>query len=385
MQNKKRILIFVDWFYPGFRGGGPMVSCLNLIRKLYKEYEIFIFTSANDYTLDTNYDNLLLNEWIDFQEIVKVYYCNSSKLSFSKINEIINEINPVFIYLNSMFSYYFTILPIIQNHFLSKKRNRKVILVPRGMLMDGKLQFNKTKKFIFLNLFKFIGLQKKLILQVTSLEEKQATINRLNITDNQVYLIPNIPSIHLLSDYQTITKNKNHLKIYFASRIAREKNILFVLRIMKQLNISIEFDIFGAIDHQEYWELCQKEIANLPSNIKVNYKGIYQPMTLKILFKPYHALIFPTFGENYGHVIIEALSLGKPVIITPSTPWTDIEIEKVGWIIDLKDKKKYKEVLKQLFEMSQEEHDNYAIAAHNYAFNYVNKIDYKSLYRKLFD
>jgi glycosyltransferase involved in cell wall biosynthesis len=189
----------------------------------------------------------------------------------------------------------------------------------------------------------------------------------------------------LLSDYQTITKNKNHLKIYFASRIAREKNILFVLRIMKQLNISIEFDIFGAIDHQEYWKLCQKEIADLPSNIKVNYKGIYKLTTLKTLFKPYHAFIFPTFGENYGHVIIEALSLGKPVIITPNTPWTDIETKNAGWIIDLENEKRYQEVLKLLFEMSQKKYDSYTISAHSYASDFFNKIDYKSLYRKLFD
>jgi glycosyltransferase involved in cell wall biosynthesis len=384
-MDKKKILIFIDWFYPGFRGGGPLVSCLNLIREINYDYEIFIFTRANDYTVNENYKDLELNKWIDFQAIANIYYCESSKLGFLKINQIINQVNPHIIYLNSMFSYYFTILPIIQNHFFLKNTNRKVILVPRGMLMDGKLQFNKIRKIVFLKTFRTLGLQKKLTLQVTSLEEKNASINRLAIRDNQVHLIPNIPSTYLLSDYQVIQKKSKQLKIYFSSRIAREKNILFALEVVSQLEFSVQFDIFGTIDHDAYWELCLAKIVKLPPNITVNYKGAYQANTIQEIFKPYHIFLFPTFGENYGHVIIEALALGKPVIITQNTPWIDLEEKKAGWIIDLENEKRYVEVLKSLFEMSQKEYNSYSMAAYRYACNHINEVDYKSLYRKLFD
>jgi len=38
----------------------------------------------------------------------------------------------------------------------------------------------------------------------------------------------------------------------------------------------------------------------------------------------YDAFIFPTLGENFGHVIIESLSAGCPVLCSDQTPWNDV-------------------------------------------------------------
>jgi glycosyltransferase involved in cell wall biosynthesis len=383
MNPKKKILIFIDWFYPGFKGGGPLISCFNLVQLIAEYYDIHIFTRANDYTEQQKYKEVELNKWIDFQGIAKIYYCDERKLSYQKINKVVKEINPAIIYLNSMFSYYFTIIPIFQHHF-SLNNNRKMILVPRGMLMKGKLQFNKNKKSVFLFLFKLFRLQKKLLVQATSKEEKLEIINNLNVTSNQVHLVPNVPSINFLQNYQSAFKKKHQLKIYFASRIAREKNILFIIELLKEIPFPIVFDIFGSIDHEAYWELCKKEINKLPKNIQVNYKESYKPTMIQSLFKTYHTFIFPTFGENYGHVIIEALSLGKPVITTPNVPWIDIENKGAGWIIDLENQKRYVEVLTSIFEMNQSEYDNHSKTAHKYASSHLEKIDYESFYRAFF-
>ncbi|MDO4336172.1 MAG: glycosyltransferase, partial [Bacteroidales bacterium] len=45
--------------------------------------------------------------------------------------------------------------------------------------------------------------------------------------------------------------------------------------------------------------------------------------------------ILPSYSENFGMVIAEAMSCGVPVITTKGTPWEILNKEDMGWWIDL--------------------------------------------------
>lgn len=45
--------------------------------------------------------------------------------------------------------------------------------------------------------------------------------------------------------------------------------------------------------------------------------------------------VLPTYSENFGMVIAEALACGVPVITTKNTPWEILEDTESGWWIDL--------------------------------------------------
>jgi len=68
------------------------------------------------------------------------------------------------------------------------------------------------------------------------------------------------------------------------------------------------FDIYGTLEDLKYWNECQELIKKLPDNIKVKYMGIVKPDMVVPVFSFYDLFLFPSGGENYGHVIAESLT-----------------------------------------------------------------------------
>ncbi|MGR5966571.1 glycosyltransferase [Bacillus cereus] len=77
--------------------------------------------------------------------------------------------------------------------------------------------------------------------------------------------------------------------------------------------------------------------------------------------------LFPTFGENYGHVIVESLLAGCPVIISDQTPWKNLENEGAGWTISLEKEETFIAALNDIVHMDSEEFQQLSRSASEYA------------------
>lgn len=182
-----------------------------------------------------------------------------------------------------------------------------------------------------------------------------------------------------------VRKTSGSLNIIFLSRITAKKNLDYALNVLKELRGTVTFDIYGPIDRdKKYWETCNRIIAELPNNVTVNYKGAIKQNEVRDTFSRYHVFLFPTRGENFGHVIMESLSAGCPVILSDQTPWRDLEEKGVGWDIPLSQPEKFRTVLEQLIEMDEDEFNVYSQHTIKHAIEAANDSNVLEQNRQLF-
>jgi glycosyltransferase involved in cell wall biosynthesis len=67
----------------------------------------------------------------------------------------------------------------------------------------------------------------------------------------------------------------------------------------------------------------------------VEYVGSVDGEQKSAMYRDADLFVLPTFSENFGVVVAEALAHGVPVITTRGAPWADLEIYGCGWWVDI--------------------------------------------------
>ena len=125
-------------------------------------------------------------------------------------------------------------------------------------------------------------------------------------------------------------------------------------------------------------------LNTLPGNVSWEYRGIADAERVSEVFSGYDVFLFPTLGENYGHVIFEAMSGGCIPVISDQTPWT---VEKMGGNGDrfsLDDEAGFLGALDKYCKMDETELSERAEASIEFALNY-RAVDAEEGYRRIFD
>lgn len=377
---KKKILLLIDWFVPGYKAGGPIQSCVNLIACLKNDYDFFVLTTDTDHNETLPYEGIEPNTW-NRQQMpgIPVYYLKKNTFQKKEIFQIIQQVNADFIYLNHLFSPSFVIYPL----WLAwrGKINGKIILSPRGALHQSALAEKFYKKGPFIQLLKLSGLIKKIRFHATN--DKEANEINQYLPHAEIVIANNLPSAHQEAP-EYCKKTSGLVKCIIVSRIVPIKNHLFLLSVLKNVRTNVELSIVGHIEDKNYWEECLKMIATLPPNIKVSYKGSVQNKMLTSLLKEHHLFVLPTTGENFGHSIFEAWLAGRPVLISNNTPWRLLHQDKTGWDISLQSPGLFAEALEEAALWNQQEFEAYAKSSWMFANNFIHNPKNKEDYLKLF-
>lgn len=377
---KPVVLLFTDWYYPGFKAGGPIQSCINLVQALQDTVSFFVVSSNLDLGDALPYAAITPNQWVPGRFGEQVWYADRGKISSRQIRLLTKTVQPTAVYFNSMFSVRFTLLPLF---LIRRYEGIKLILAPRGMLHPGALGLKAGKKKIFLRIFRGLGLDKEILFQATTKEETGFIREKFPHAD--VKEVGNIPTFRRQKP-ATIAKEAGELKLVFLGRIHPTKNLLFLLDIFQKFPFRgrVELEIIGESGNETYANECLRQTAALPPQFQVRYSGaLPHAVSLEHLLEG-HMLVLPSLGENFGHAIFEALISGKPVLVSDQTPWKDLQAVVAGWDLPLHRPDKFAEVIQQVIDMNQDEYEQWSAAAFRLANNYFKEAAYNSRYLELF-
>lgn len=376
---KKKILLFADWYAPGFRAGGPIRSCVNFAHNMKGAYDLYVFTSDRDLGATKPYEGIKAGEWFR-ADGVSLYYCPPQGLSWSNIGRQLRDLQPDLIYLNSMWSLKFTIFPLL----LAGRRcpRARIILSPRGMLRSSALAFKPARKKLFLSLIRWLGIPRRVHFLASDPTETQDVKYHFGSVA-QVTMIPNFPA--KLSPPPTVAqKVAGSLSVINVGRIHPIKNTDYLLEVLANVKARVCLTIVGSAEDKAFWQTCLDRIARLPSNITVEYLGELPNDQLPAIIARHHIFALPTRGENFGHAIFEALVLGKPVLISDQTPWRNLQSGGAGWDLPLNDPQAFGQAIEETAALDQQGYAGRSIAARRFAEDYLDRSNPRGQYLKLF-
>lgn len=320
--------------------------------------------------------NKLLNK-----DGVNYFYFTKAFLVSKNMFNLLNQINPALIYLNSFWSFNFSVNIIKLRSNIFKKT--PILLAPRGMLSKGALSIKAFKKSVFIFMSRNLGWHKNVIFHATNPQEKNDVLKKFK--NARVLIAPNV-NAGMVINVDKI-KSVNHLNLFFLSRISPVKNLHFALQALQLVpeEIKINYDIFGNIEDENYWQECTKIIKALPKNITVSHKVELPFNEVQTRICNYHFLFLPTLNENFGHSIVESLLSSCPVIISDQTPWSDCQNYNAGFALPVNMPKDFTDKLVLCAKLNQEEYNKMSCSATQFITEKINITENINAYKKLFN
>ena len=330
MSDRLNILVFVDWYLPGYRAGGPIQSVANLVQQL--PHNFFIVTSRYDHLSTKAYD-LPVGTFVQRADNEKVMYLNATGPKPPLIQQIMHDYAIDLVYINSLFSLKYSIIPLL--YFRRKGLLHRVVIAPRGMLKSGALSVKSRKKKGFLRLSKVLQLHKGVNWAASNSTERDEILAHIS-SEARVHIAPNLPRLGKPRTEAPL-KQKGELRLVTVARVSPEKNILGAINYLAQAaDRPVSWTIYGTCELGDYLASCRQAAEKNP-NIQLTFHGEIDPIRLPEVLADAHIFYLPTLGENYGHAIVEALITGLPVLISDRTPWQNLESLHAGWSLPLND------------------------------------------------
>jgi hypothetical protein len=129
--TKRKFLVLVDWFAPGYKAGGPIQSCVNFAFAMKNVFDVAVLTTDTDHGDTTPYPGIPAGQWINnIHPDFKVNYLRKATLDRSVMKRELLTTNADFVYLNHLFSPLFVVYPLWLKY--RGKLKAEVVLCPRG-------------------------------------------------------------------------------------------------------------------------------------------------------------------------------------------------------------------------------------------------------------
>lgn len=220
-------------------------------------------------------------------------------------------------------------MPNIYPGWVSAKYNIPFVVSPRGTLSEWAFKSGSIAKNLVWPLLQKPALKSVACFHATAYSEYE-DIRRMGFKQ-PVVIIPNGIDFPIRKNVK-----KNKKKLLFLSRIHPKKGLDILLEawsLLHKKHSDWTLDIAGP-DGGSY-EAKLKDFVFEKKIDRVNFIGPLYGDDKWNAYANSSLFVLPSFSENFGMVIAEALASSLPVIVSKGTPWQDVAFYNAGWWVDI--------------------------------------------------
>lgn len=223
-------------------------------------------------------------------------------------------------------------LPV--NHWVSRfarKHRIAMIAQPHGMLEPWAMNHKAWKKRLAWNLYQRRDLESAAVLHATA-EQEAENFRQLGLHP-PIAIIPNGTD---LPEWRDLPYPKGTpRKILFLSRIHQKKGLLELVQAWQIVKPTGWKMIIAGPDEGGHQQIVEAAIQKAGLQDDFEFTGSVYGDEKEALYRSADLFVLPTFSENFGLVVAEALACGVPVITTKGAPWQGLHTHRCGWWIDI--------------------------------------------------
>ena len=257
-----------------------------------------------------------------------VHRIRTGLLCYFSAKKILSELRPNVVHINGCWQ---PQLAFFQ--WAAQGLRIPVVLSPHGMLEPWIIKRHFwTRKWPAIQLYQRGLVKRADYLHATADVEKE---NLLRLGWNsRIAVIPNAVNIEDLPLKNNWSPQR---QIVFISRLHVKKGIELLLEALRHLKPDLDgYEVIIAGEGEPYYvETLKKAAISFGLSEVVKFVGGVYGAEKVSLLQSADFFVLPTYSENFGIVVAEALACGTPVITTHGTPWRELEENECGWYIPI--------------------------------------------------
>jgi glycosyltransferase involved in cell wall biosynthesis len=313
--RRLRILQVVPAYYPAVRYGGPIRSVHGLSAALaLRGHSVHVYTTNIDGP--TNLD-VPLDVPVDLDGVTVRYFpvpalrrlCWAPALG-SRLRQTIDEFDVV--HLHSVFLW-----PTWAAARAASRAGVPYITAPRGMLVRDIIhQKNRVIKTLWINLIERATIARAASVHVTA-ELEAAELRALRLQLPEVDCIPNgvdIPAEHAPLSAGPFADLPPRYAL-FVGRICWKKGLDRLVTALQWIP-DIPLVIAGN-DDEGYRAVLESLAKSLGVADRLMFVGPVSDSLKWALYEHAQLFVLPSYSENFGNVVAEAMAMGCPVVVSP--------------------------------------------------------------------
>jgi glycosyltransferase involved in cell wall biosynthesis len=314
-----RIAHITPAFYPAYHYGGPAQSVYDLCRHLARqECAVRVLTTDSDgrhrrLDFDTARE-------MEIATGVLVRYCRrvtSESFAPDLLPHLYRRVKWAdVVHLTAVYSF-----PTIPTLAFCRLMDKPVVWSPRGALQRWQGSTRVGLKAVWERICGAVE-PRKMALHVTSSVEATDSLKRL--PGRRIVVIPN--GVEIPEDVVR-THGSDHLRLLYLGRLHPIKGIESLLEACRRLSTAAgawSLRIAGDGD-PAYTQKLALRVEELGLTGQVRMLGQVVGRAKDDLFAESDVLVVPSFTENFGMVVAEALARSVPVIASTGTPWKSLD------------------------------------------------------------